>query len=177
MKGFVRTIVVALALAVCADAAMAVTAHAASSDRAFAQGLFAPIIKGLEKSKVPVLLPGALSAADLKGLRAELRSAGSDGYAIDLDYAADCNGASACYLGQITGGRSNGSKLHGTPVTLPIAATGYFVEGPCGASCSDSTITFDLHGVRYVFAEKGASLETLKGWTASIVTPSQLQGK
>ena len=156
-------LVAAFAFAFCAGSAIA-----AGSDTAFATKLFAPIASGLQNSAVPVLLPGSLPAADLEGLRAELRSANGNGYAIDLDYAADCNGATACYLGQITGKPSNGSKLSGTPVALSNGTTGYFVLGPCGASCSDSTITFDSNGSRYVFAEKGATLDSLKKWTVSI---------
>ena len=134
------------------------------------QQLFAPIAQGLKQSAVPVLVPGTLPADDLHGLRAELRSAGRDGYTIELDYAADCNGATACYLGRISGERSNGSKPPGSKVALSGGTTGYFVLGPCGASCSDSTMTFDRGGYRYVFAEKGASRDSLAQWASSIVT-------
>lgn len=146
-----------------------VAATPPAADRAFAQALFSPIAGALSKSAVPVLLPGALPAADLKGLLAEVAAAGAQGYTVDLDYARDCHEATACYAGQIRGARSDGSKLKGEPVALSNGATGYFVLGPCAASCSDSTLTFDSAGNRYVFAAKGAAKPYLVQWAASIV--------
>lgn len=72
--------------------------------------------------------------------------------------------------GSITGSRSDGSPLTGTPVRLAIDAIARCVRGACGASCSDSTLTFRFGGNRYVFAAKGATLAYLSQWTASIVT-------
>ena len=132
------------------------------------KALFAPIAAGLHESGVPVLLPGSLPKDDMQGLRAELRSANAGGYEIELDYAADCNGATACHLGTISGARSSGTKPGGKAVHLANGMTGYYLAGGCGASCSDSSITFDRAGNRYVFAAKGASLEYLSQWTASI---------
>jgi hypothetical protein len=154
-------------------AALALAAYPSSADRTFARALFAPIAGKLANSAVPVLLPGAMPADDLQGLRAELRSAGENGYSIDLDYAADCNGATACYLGNVSGKPSNGDDPEGKPVTLKSGATAYFFAGPCGASCSDSMLTFDRGSYRYVFAEKGASKDDLLKWAASIVSLSE----
>lgn len=136
--------------------------------------LFAPIASGLSKSGVAVLLPGALPKDDLQGLRAELRSANANGYEIELDYAAGCNGATACHLGTISGSRSSGSKLSGKPVRLPIGVTGYYVPGPCGASCSDSSVSFVYRGNLYAFAAKGGSLAYLSQWTSSIARLADL---
>jgi hypothetical protein len=174
MRTIVRTLVIGFALATCFGTALADTTSPSAADRAFATRLFAPIAPGLAKSAIPVLVPGALPAADLEGLRAELLSAGPAGYAIDLDYTPDCHGATACYLGHISGMKSpvDGNALHGTRVPMDyLGTTGFFVLGPCGASCSDSTLTFEVHGFLYVFAEKGASLETLSKWVSSIGYP------
>jgi hypothetical protein len=174
MSSIVRTLVTGIALVACFGTALADTAFPSAADRAFATRLFAPIVPGLAKSVVPVMVPGALPAADLDGLRAELISSGPDGYSIDLDYTPDCHGATACYLGHISGIKSpgDGKALHGTRVPMDyLGTTGFFVQGQCGASCSDSTITFEVYGFLYVFAEKGATLETLSQWVSSMGRP------
>lgn len=145
-----------------------------SAERAAAKRAFAPILKPLSKSAIPVLLPGALPGPDLINAIAELQSAGANGYEIDLALAPDCGGATACHIGHISGHRSDGSTIAGEKVSIALGLTGYFVEGPCGASCSDSTITFDRNGYRYVFGEKGASKGDVAELTASLVTPAQL---
>ncbi len=154
--------------------ALACAVAAAAADSVSSNAVFLPIAAGLRKSAVPVLLPGRLPADDAHGLRAELRSAGKAGYAIDLDYSADCNGASACYLGAVSGRRSDGSKLPGTATKLANGTTAYYVQGACGASCSNSTMTFDTGGDRYVFAAKGASQAYLEVWTQSLRTLGEI---
>lgn len=133
-----------------------------------AKKLFGPIAGGLQKSAVTVLLPGNLPPED--GLRAELVSAGAKGYSIDLDFDPDCHQASACYDGSISGAPSPGGTPPGKPVKTSLGVTAYFVLGPCGASCSNSTLTFDYKGNRYVFEEKGGSLDSLSQWVKDVIT-------
>lgn len=146
-----------------------------AAERAAAKRAFAPIFSALEKSAVPVLLPGALPGPDLINATGQLDSAGKNGYSIELALAPDCGGADACHIGQISGKPSDGSDLSGDEVDLPIGVTGYYVQGACGASCSDSTITFDRNDARYVFAEKGASKADLMQLTATIVSLGRME--
>jgi hypothetical protein len=150
------------------------SASPTAAERSAAKHAFAPLLARLAKSGVPVLLPGALPGPDLINASAHLDSVGGDGYSIELALAPDCNGATACHIGQISGEKSGGSTPKGEAVVLPLGVTAHFVLGPCGASCSDSTLTFDRNGYRYVFAEKGASKGDLRELASTIVTPAQL---
>jgi hypothetical protein len=148
-----------------------------TAERTAAKHAFAPILSSLAKSGVPALLPGKLPGPDLVNATAQLESAGSKGYAIELALAPDCNGATACHIGEVAGSKSDGSTLKGSKVTLPSGVTGYVVLSACGASCSDSSITFDRDGYRYVFSEKAGSKADLVEFASSIVTPAQLEAE
>ncbi|HTA40724.1 MAG TPA: hypothetical protein VK760_16700 [Candidatus Acidoferrales bacterium] len=153
------------------------SASPTAAELAAAKHAFVPLLGSLSKSAVPVLLPGSLPGPDLINAIPQLESADGKGYAIELGLAPDCGGATACHIGHISGMKSDGSALPGEKVSLPIGVTGYYVLGPCGASCSDSTITFDRNGYRYEFAEKGASKGDLREFAATIVTPAQLKAE
>jgi hypothetical protein len=144
---------------------------------AAAKHAFVPLLPSLSKSGVPVLLPGSLPGPDLINAIPQLESADANGYSIELGLAPDCYGATACRIGHISGKKSDGSALKGEPVSLPIGVTGYFILGPCGSSCSDSTLTFDRNGYRYAFGEKGASKGDLREFASTIVTPAQLRSE
>ena len=169
MRGTVKTHALAVAtlfaVVVCA-AAQAATVHPS----AFSRALFAPVVKQLSKSAVPVLLPGGTwSDPSAPPLIAIVHRANAKGYDVELAYTADCNYADACTSGEISGTRIDGRVLTGTALHLPIGATGFFIQGGCGASCAESTITFDLRGYRYVFASKGG-LRELRALTQRIAT-------
>jgi hypothetical protein len=158
-------------------ALFALLGASSAAERSAAKHAFTPLLAGLSKSGVPVLLPGALPEPDLVNSIATIESADSKGYAIELALAPDCGGATACHIGHVQGMKADGSALSGEKVWLPSGVTAYYVLGPCGASCSDSTITFDRNGDRYEFAEKGASKADLTQFASSIVTPAQLSAE
>jgi hypothetical protein len=166
-----------IAAAVLAAALLGASASPTAAERAAAKHAFVPLLARLAKSAVPVLLPGSLPGPDLINAIPQVESANADGYAIELGLAPDCTGATACHIGHISGTKSGGSALKGEKVALPIGVTGYYVNATCGASCGDSTITFDRGGYRYEFAEKGASKGDLREFAATIVTPAQLKSE
>jgi hypothetical protein len=153
------------------------SASPTAAELAAAKHAFVPLLASLSKSAVPVLLPGSLPGPDLINAIPQLESANGNGYAIELGLAPDCGGATACHIGHVAGTKSDGSTIEGERVSLPIGVTGYYVQGSCGASCGDSTITFDRNGYRYEFAEKGASKGDLREFAATIVTPAQLKAE
>jgi hypothetical protein len=158
-------------------ALLGASASPTAAERSAAQHAFEPLLAALSKSAVPVLLPGSLPGPDLIIAIPQLESANGNGYAIELGLAPDCNGATACHIGHLSGKKSDGSPLKGAPVPLPIGETAYFILGPCGASCSDSTLTFDRAGYRYEFSEKGSSKGDLREFASTIVTPAQLKAE
>lgn len=141
---------------------------AGSNDAVLAHRTFASVRGKLAKSGVPALLPGNLDATQTNPIFAIVHRADADGYDVELAFTPDCNMADACTLGEITGAKSDHSKLSGTAVWLALGVTGYFMQGGCGASCAASTMTFDYHGNRYVFSEKGG-LRELRALTAQIL--------
>jgi hypothetical protein len=111
--------------------------------------VFSAVARELKSSAhFTVLLPKYLPD-DVMSRRvyAVIRTKSSSGYVVDLAYAPDCRGATVCSIGEITGSRKP-IPLTGTAVTLSNGARGYFVLGPCGASCSDSTLTW-RHATAY----------------------------
>jgi hypothetical protein len=162
--------------ALLAVALLGASAGPTAAERAAAKHAFGPLLPKLAKSSVPVLLPASLPGPDLINAIPQIQFADNKGYDIELGLVADCNGV-ACHIGSISGMPVNRLAITGEKITIPLGVTAYFVKGDCGASCSDSTITFDLHGYRYQFAEKGASKGSMREFVNTIVTPAQLKAE
>jgi hypothetical protein len=88
-------------------------------------------------------------------------------YEISLDFSEDCNGATACHFGVLAGSLTSGNELYSTPniivdaergipVTLANGIEGYYIEGLCGASCSDSLIVWVQDFYQYIIGSKAA---------------------
>jgi hypothetical protein len=137
--------------------------QSASSDK---PSVFAPILQSLQaKTKVPLRLPGYLATEnETHALYAIVESASVLGYEIQLAFSEDCSGGNVCHYG-IVSGRAIGTKVNrpkGEKVPLANGLTGYFVDATCGATCSDSTLTWDQGGFRYTVGLKAEKLDTVK---------------
>jgi hypothetical protein len=165
------------AATILAVALLGASASPSPAELAAAKHAFVPLLPALSKSAVPVLLPGSLPGPDMINAIPELESAGGKGYEIELGLVAGCGGATACHIGHIGGTKAPGAALTGEKISLPIGVTAYYNRGDCGASCSDSTLTFDRDGYRYEFTEKGASKGDLREFANTIVTPAQLKAE
>ena len=52
--------------------------------------------------------------------------------------------------------------MHGKAVKLAKGITGHFIDAECGANCSDSTLSWQQGGFRYMVGIKAANLEILR---------------
>jgi hypothetical protein len=117
--------------------------------------IFRPLLPALARTQVPLKLPTVFPEAGTHRLYATLGTAKRGHYIIEIDYTADCHGANVCHYGDLEGRRAPGTgKPTGSPVQLGHHVTGYFVLGQCGASCAESTITWDSGRFRYTVGAK-----------------------
>src|SRR5205823_5800857 len=92
-------------------------------------------------------------------------------YYIGLDFSPDCNGANACHYGSLAGELAASlDPISGQKVSLSGGLTGYFTDAGCGASCSESTLSWEQGGVRYTVGVKAAKVETLVKIANSAIT-------
>lgn len=117
--------------------------------------VFAPIVATLRHSHIPLALPSYIPT-EVYALPHQRIYAVIDGvtlghYSVIIGFTRDCNGASVCRLGTVTGDvlRPHRPRLHGKLVRLIRGITGYFVDATCGAGCSDATVSWDQHNDRY----------------------------
>lgn len=80
-----------------------------------------------------------------------------------MGYAEDCYGGTACRLGMISAEKltETATEPPGSQVSLEDGIIGNFVEGSCGANCSDSTISWDYRGSRYTLGIKVGKQKTM----------------
>lgn len=122
-----------------------------------------PILRA--KTDVPLRLPRYLATEnETSPLYANVASASPSKYEIELGFTPDCSGGNVCHYGQVAGRRIKAGEGHarGKSIRLATGIIGYFVDATCGATCSDSTLTWDENGYRYTVALKAEKLETLK---------------
>jgi hypothetical protein len=139
--------------------------------------VFKPIIPILKKkTQVPLWLPSYIPESDGDiPLYAQLEIVTAKNYSILLGFDSQCNGATACRLGSISGEKINSQNklLKGKKITLSRKRQGYFVDATCGANCSDSTISWQEKGYLYRLAIKAGDLKTLvKMANSTILIPS-----
>jgi hypothetical protein len=124
-----------------------------------ADTVFRPIIDELrQKTRIPIRLPAKLP--DLgqgpDRIYAVLVHSKPDSYSVVLAFTPDCNGASFCRIGSLTG--AAGSKRRtGKRIRLARGVTGFYTEGVCGANCSDSVIAWKEGPNEYTAGTKGGS--------------------
>jgi hypothetical protein len=118
--------------------------------------IFKSLLPALVQTHVPAYLPTAFPEAGTTRLYATLQTAKTGHYRIYVDYTADCHGANVCHYGDLEGQRRAAGKgaPSGTPMSLGQHVTAYFVLGSCGASCAESTVTWDSGSYRYVAGAK-----------------------
>ncbi len=117
--------------------------------------LFRSLLPRLATTKVPAQLPTIFPELTSTHLYATLSIAKPGHYMIEVDFSATCNGADACHYADLEGVRAPGTgKPAGSPIKLTDSVTGYFRLGQCGASCAESTITWDAGGFRYTAGAK-----------------------
>ncbi|NET40029.1 MAG: hypothetical protein F6K19_50120, partial [Cyanothece sp. SIO1E1] len=127
------------------------TANAASTVKPVAPEFQAALPELKQKTTVPVLLPSALPTSVLAvevylSVRAE-----PDSYAVNLDLAPECYGATACAFGGITAQRNETlyTEEFTETVLLATGITGHYKPITCGASCSPPAISWQYQDVLY----------------------------
>lgn len=135
--------------------------------------IFAPIVASLRsKTKVPLRLPTYLATeSETNRLYGIIELVSSSAYEIQVAFTQDCSGGNVCHYGTVSGRSTKPGEAgpKGRPVSLANGHTGYFIDATCGATCSDSTFTWDDHGYRYTIGLKAEKLETLKKVAASAI--------
>jgi hypothetical protein len=137
---------------------------------------FRPILDQLrQKVQIPVLLPSKL--VDLgQGsdrvyavvTRAEPRS-----YSIVLAFTADCNGASFCRIGSLTGSAAGKKRLSGKRIRLARGVAGYYIEGACGANCEDSVISWKAGPNLYTAGIKGGTAADVSAMANAVLSAAR----
>lgn len=102
---------------------------------------------------VPAVFP-TLRAADT--VFASIGAAKTDEYEIALELARDCNTATACWYGSLTGKRG-ASLPSAKQIVLAKDIPGVFVAAKCGASCGDAVVYWMQGGTRYSVGHKAGT--------------------
>ncbi|MGB5712795.1 MAG: hypothetical protein WBM44_18025, partial [Waterburya sp.] len=125
--------------------------------------IFQPILSTIQKqTKIPISLPSYIPESDHPNLLAILETADSSAYKIMLAFDESCTGGTACRLGSISGNSVEGDfDPNGKEVTLANNITGYFIDGNCGANCSDATLAWIENNIHYQVALKAGKQDTL----------------
>ena len=119
-------------------------------------------------TQIPPMLPTSFMITDEMVLYPTVMTMEPGMYEISLDYGEDCNYATACHFGVLAGSLTSGNELYSTPniyveadravpVTLANRIEGYYIEGLCGASCSNSLIVWVQDFFQYIIGSKAAS--------------------
>lgn len=115
-----------------------------------------------ERAHIPVLIPSVMPAWGVNRLYETVDLAKPGKYRISFGLAANCNGATACDGGSVTGGITDAlADLSRDPsrqnVRLRDGTTATFVGFRCGASCGESAISFWRRHVWYALYLHAAS--------------------
>jgi hypothetical protein len=155
------------------DEAKIQEANAASGSTGKVLPLFQPVLASVkQKTGLKIALPTVFDGVDASQLYAYVEKADKSGYFLEIGYTPDCNGATACRYGSLAGEPvTPGQKpLSGTKVTLANGLTGYFTDASCGASCGDSTLTWQQGNVRYTVGSKAGLQAALVKIANSAIT-------
>jgi hypothetical protein len=116
------------------------------------------------RAKIAVLLPSRApanaSAPGVFGTGVGHKSS----YDFAFAYAPNCGGATACFLGEVSG-RRGGHPAFRTKVSLRGGRTGYYKPLSCGGSCSPPEIQWVqrkvLYSIQWNETNKGGSRRTM----------------
>ena len=117
-----------------------------------------------ERTRVPLKLPSYLATeSETYPLYAIIMTATSKRYVLQLAFTPDCDGENVCRYGMVSGTVAPRPKRPpGKPVKLMRGIIGYFIDAKCDRTCSDSTLTWQQVGHRYVVGIKAADIDTLR---------------
>jgi hypothetical protein len=111
--------------------------------------------------RIPIVLPTYLGTEDEDHpIYAIVDVASQSRFKILLAFTKDCLGQNVCRYGMVSGQIARSSPK-GKATTLSRGVTGYFVDATCDGHCSDSTITWDMKGYRYVIGIKAEKIDRL----------------
>lgn len=120
--------------------------------------IFKEIVPALKvRTQVPILLPTYILYTSTPSTAVSIiETASASQYRLMLAFDKDCNGGNWCRLGLVSGEKITPKTLSlvGTPISLGINLTGYFVDSVCGANCTDSTLKWNKNGFRYTVGIK-----------------------
>jgi hypothetical protein len=106
---------------------------------------FAPVIEDLRsKVAIPLRLPTVLPdlGQGTDRVYTIVQRAESSSYSVLLAFTPDCNGASVCRIGTLSGAKASRQRVHGKAVHLKKGITGRYTESNCGANCSDAVVSW-----------------------------------
>ncbi|MBV8364256.1 MAG: hypothetical protein JO193_06800 [Candidatus Eremiobacteraeota bacterium] len=120
-------------------------------------GAIAPA-KIYQHAHIPVLIPSVMPDRGVRRVYENVDLAETGKYRISFGLAPNCRGATACEAGTVAGGANVDVPVgHFEHVRLRDGTTATFMPFGCGASCSDSGLTFRWHGVVYELLLKAAT--------------------
>ncbi len=141
--------------------------------------VFRPLLPQLKGVTVPVLLPTyiPLQNAGNGRLYATVDDRGTYSYLIDIGFTPDCRGATACRLGEVTGGPEVDTPTifdypRGRHVRLRNGALALYYPYTCGAGCGDSVLVFQVDGTVYTASLKAGSLSEVLAMANSFAPAS-----
>ncbi len=150
--------------------------------------IFKEILPKLEaQTQIAVVLPTELPGSE-GPLYVILEAVKSSGYQVQLAYTPDCQGQSACTLGDISGEALTAKTLppEGDPVSLANGVTGYLLDKAklnlCGAGYCFTILAWDLEGSRYTLQLKADQPTLIQiansaiQWRASRQAANPVQG-
>lgn len=121
----------------------------------------------LVPSSVPPIFPAEFPVDEgLPEIYPFITSIGDGFFELSLDYGEDCHGAGACHYGSMLAKKTSSDFPQGSE-TMPVniwggervildkGIQGYYIEGGCGASCSDSMVAWIYDGYEYVLGLQG----------------------
>ena len=126
-----------------------------------------------QKTSVPLRIPTYIAASGKVKFFANAESESTaDSFQLYFDYEEGCGGSTACNQGMIAGEKLTAESEPNTGIALKLAKNiiGYYVDFDCGASCGDSTITWDENGYRYTAGLKAGYLTDVRKMANSAIT-------
>jgi hypothetical protein len=119
----------------------------------------------LVDATIPVLVPTAVPNFFLPVYMNAIAGAPmtqDGGYVVIIGGHPDCDGGTACTLGQVEGEPTHSHRIPAGyhSVRMHDGTTGYYVNGKCGANCEDSfNLVFFKANAKYIISLKGGRLD------------------
>jgi hypothetical protein len=111
------------------------------------------VVAAAEQSGIDVLAPKRLRFAKSRGFKRNfVATSTSSRHAWEVDFASapNCGTTTACFLGELSGGRGPLPSAGFETVELTGGTRGEFRGVSCGGSCAPATILFKVSGILYV---------------------------